>query len=110
MTSSSRHRIEHQDPVALLALRWRDKLLDAFVGILTDGFPRSVARIVPLSFHLRAVELVHVNADWLAARRVGDDEASVFGSRRYEAVWAAARLRREDRLVGNHLVPWPLLE
>src|SRR5205823_720157 len=106
----SRSGVEHQNPIVLVAPGRSNKLLKACVGILTDEFPCSVARIVPLSLHWRAAELVHVNADGLAASCVGNDEASVFRSCRDEAIRAAARLRREHRLVGNHFVPGPLLE
>src|SRR5213592_3331740 len=84
--------IEHENPVIFLAVGRRLKFLGAFVGILINGFPRFIARIVPLRFHLRGVELVHVNADGLADRCVGDYEAPVFGSRRNDATCALALL------------------
>src|SRR2546427_11697497 len=55
MSSLSRHGIEHQNPVVSLAVGRRLKLLGAFVGILTNDFPRSVARIVPPGFHRGAL-------------------------------------------------------
>src|SRR5437870_1782287 len=91
--SFSRHGIEHQNPVVLLAVGRLHKLLAAFVGILTNCFPRSVTRVVPLSFHLRAVELVHLNAHRLSEWCVGNYETAVFGPRRNDATRAFALLR-----------------
>src|SRR3989442_654930 len=90
------HGIEHENPVVLLAVRRRHELLNAFVGILTDSFPSSVARIIPLGFDLRAVELVNVDADALAARGVGDYEVPIFRPCRDETIRAVARLGGQD--------------
>src|SRR5215475_3886376 len=103
-------RVEHQNPVVLLSVRWREKLLNAFVRILANDLPRSIARTVPLSLHWRAVDLVHLNAHGLAARCVGHHKASVFGSCGHESIGAAAWVRRKHGLVGNHLVPRSLFE
>src|SRR5207249_1867654 len=99
-----------QNPVVLLALGWRHKLVGGVVGIVTNRFPRSVPRVVPLGFHLRAVELVHVDSQGLAARSVGNDEAPVLSPCRDKTIRAGARLQGEDGLVGNHFVPESLLE
>src|SRR4030095_2064549 len=93
--SLSGQGIEQQNPIVLLTVRRRSKILRAFVWILADGFPGSVARVVPLGFHLGTGELVHVNADRLTASCVSNDEAAVFRSRSHEAIRAAAGLRRQ---------------
>src|SRR5438046_10647595 len=94
MTSHSRLGIEDQNPIFRLAVGRRNKLVAACVEVLSDGQPpRSVARVVPPGCDLRAVELVQVNANWLADRCVRDHETSVFGPPCNDAMRALALSR-----------------
>src|SRR5262245_24756029 len=71
--------IEHQGPIALLALGRGGEFAFAFVRVGPDFAPGSLPRVVPMGYDVLAGNLIHVDADRPALRRVGDEEAAIRG-------------------------------